>query len=124
MGGLQPHRPARYPNAPGQLTGDQHSVRCFLIPSLSVRASEQAVRSLPRCRAEANSEGSESDWAKTPIGSIAKGAVHDVKDYGIVCDLEANPDVVGLAATHQVSPQSCSRSKGFPTAKFDSTAQG
>lgn len=29
--------------------------------------------------------------------------MHDVKDYGAVCDLEANPDVVGLAATHQVS---------------------
>ena len=54
------------------------------------------------CRAEANAEGAESDWAKTPIGRIAKGAVHDVKDYGVVCDLEANPDVVGLAATHQV----------------------
>ncbi len=57
------------------------------------------------CRAEANAEGTESDWAKTPIGSMAKGAVHDVKDYGIVCDLEVNPDVVGLAATHQVSFQ-------------------
>jgi len=34
---------------------------------------------------------------------MANGAVHDVKDYGIVCDLEANPDVVGLAATHQVN---------------------
>ena len=28
--------------------------------------------------------------------------MHDVKDYGIVCDLAANPDVVGLAAIHQV----------------------
>ena len=28
--------------------------------------------------------------------------MHDVKDYGIVCDLAANPDVVGLVATQQV----------------------
>ena len=62
---------------------------------------------LPSCRAEAGAEGAESDWAKTPIGSIAKGAVHDVKDYGTVCDLEANSDVVGLAATHQVGSQQC-----------------
>lgn len=54
------------------------------------------------CRAEANAEGADSDWSKTPIGAIAKGAVHDVKEYGVVCDLAANPDVVGLAAAHQV----------------------
>ena len=70
------------------------------------------------CRAEANAEGSESDWAKTPIGSIAKGAVHDVKDYGIVCDLEANPDVVGLAATHQVHPQKLLEPGKAPTVKL------
>ena len=57
---------------------------------------------LRSCRAEANAEGADSDWNKTPIGAIAKGAVHDVKEYGVVCDLSANPDVVGLAATHQV----------------------
>ena len=28
--------------------------------------------------------------------------MHDVKDYGIVCDLAANPDVVGLVAPQQV----------------------
>lgn len=52
-------------------------------------------------------EGAESDWAKTPIGSIARGAVHDVKDYGIVCDLAANPDVVGLVAPQQVRRFAC-----------------
>jgi hypothetical protein len=29
--------------------------------------------------------------------------VHDIKDYGILCDLEANPDVVALAAPEQVA---------------------
>lgn len=52
-------------------------------------------------------EDAENDWAKTPIGAITKGAVHDVKDYGVVCDLEANPDVVGLAASHQAWLLSC-----------------
>ena len=37
--------------------------------------------------------------------------MHDVKDYGVVCDLEVNPDVVGLAATHQVNACSHSSSK-------------
>ncbi len=30
--------------------------------------------------------------------------MHDVKEYGVVCDLAANPDVVGLVAAHQVRP--------------------
>lgn len=47
---------------------------------------------------------------------MAKGAVHDVKDYGIVCDLEVNPDVVGLAATHQVGFQDLKAQCAFAAA--------
>ena len=36
------------------------------------------------------------------MGGLAKGSVHDVKAYGTVCDLDANPDVVALATPHQV----------------------
>ena len=47
------------------------------------------------------------DWASLAIGSAATGHVHEVQDYGVVCDLDANPDIVGLISTHQVSACSC-----------------
>ena len=31
-----------------------------------------------------------------------KGSVHERKDYGIICDLEDDPNLVGLVALHQV----------------------
>ena len=42
------------------------------------------------------------NWSKLALGSAAAGSVHDVQDYGIVCDLEAHPDLVGLLSTQQV----------------------
>ena len=36
-----------------------------------------------------------------PIGSLVKGSVADVKPYGLVCDLDPDPDVVGFVAVHQ-----------------------
>ena len=35
---------------------------------------------------------------------MASGSMHDVKAFGAVCDLDANPDVVALATPHQVPP--------------------
>lgn len=43
------------------------------------------------------------DWTELPIGGRAAGSVHDVKDYGVVCDLEAHADVVALATPDQVN---------------------
>lgn len=42
------------------------------------------------------------NWAELAIGGRAAGAVHDVKEYGVVCDLDAHADVVALAAPEQV----------------------
>lgn len=32
-------------------------------------------------------------------GTVVDGAVHEIKDYGLVCDLAAHEDVVGLVTT-------------------------
>jgi hypothetical protein len=37
-----------------------------------------------------------------PLCTAAGGQVHEVKQYGLLCDLAAHADVVGLAAPHQV----------------------
>ena len=42
------------------------------------------------------------DWSRLVPGTAAAGSVHDTQDYGIVCDLEAHPDLVGLLNTQQV----------------------
>ena len=36
-------------------------------------------------------------------GSVIDVTVHEHKDYGIVCDFAAFPDLVGLASPHQAS---------------------
>ena len=41
----------------------------------------------------------EQDFA---IGALAEVSVHEQKDYGLVFDFAAHPDVLGLAAKHQV----------------------
>ncbi|KAK9823324.1 hypothetical protein WJX72_001906 [[Myrmecia] bisecta] len=48
-------------------------------------------------------EGAHSGWALDfPIGGRVSGKVHEVNTYGLVCDLDANPDVLGLIASHQL----------------------
>ncbi|KAL4451480.1 hypothetical protein ABPG75_007142 [Micractinium tetrahymenae] len=42
------------------------------------------------------------DWSPFSIGAIVSGEVHEVQDYGLVCDLEANADVAAFVAPHQV----------------------
>lgn len=37
-----------------------------------------------------------------PFPPSVPGEVHAAKDYGLLCDLAAHEDVVGLAAPHQV----------------------
>lgn len=40
----------------------------------------------------ATTEGQPVDWASDfVVGSVAEGQVHEVKDYGIVCDLDSHP---------------------------------
>ncbi|KAL6772122.1 hypothetical protein ACKKBG_A29005 [Auxenochlorella protothecoides x Auxenochlorella symbiontica] len=39
---------------------------------------------------------------QVPIGGAVQGSVHEVKDYGTLCDLDVHPDIVGVAAPHQV----------------------
>ena len=55
-------------------------------------------------RNAAEDSAGQVDWAELPIGGRAAGSVHDVKDYGVVCDLEAHADVVALATPDQVIP--------------------
>lgn len=43
------------------------------------------------------------EWGELPVGGRAAGSVHDVKDYGVVCDLDAHPDIVALVTPHQVN---------------------
>lgn len=56
------------------------------------------------CRAtnepvESNPVKWEGDFA---VGATADVSVHEKKDYGLVFDFSAHPDVLGLAAKHQV----------------------
>lgn len=46
----------------------------------------------------------EIDWESAfPYGGQANVSVHQLKEYGILCDFEAYPDVVGLLAQDQVA---------------------
>ena len=36
------------------------------------------------------------------VGAVVQGEVHARKQYGVLCDLAAHPDVVGLVAPEQV----------------------
>lgn len=58
------------------------------------------------CRSKIEEESGEplSDWAKLLIGISTKVSVHEHKDYGVICDLEQDPNLVGLAPLHQVCP--------------------
>lgn len=42
------------------------------------------------------------DWDLLPLGGPAKGSVHEIQPYGILYDLDAHPDLVGLITTAQV----------------------
>ena len=53
-------------------------------------------------RLAAEGKSSDVDWERLPVGGLAEGSVHEVKEYGIVCDLEAHPDLVGVATHEQV----------------------
>lgn len=37
------------------------------------------------------------------VGAVVEGQVHARKEYGVLCDLAAHPDVVGLVAPEQVN---------------------
>ena len=46
-------------------------------------------------------------WLPAPLLPAVPGEVHAAKEYGLLCDLEAHADVVGLAALHQVGGLGC-----------------
>ena len=56
------------------------------------------------CRA--TNEPDEADPVKWDddfaVGATVDVSVHEKKDYGLVFDFPAHPDVLGLAAKHQV----------------------
>lgn len=41
------------------------------------------------------------DWTALPMGGLVAGTVHDVRDYGVLCDLEGHPDIVALVSPGQ-----------------------
>lgn len=55
------------------------------------------------CRAarEGADGGSAVDWSELPLGGLVAGAVHDVREYGVLCDLAGHPDVVALVSPGQ-----------------------
>lgn len=57
------------------------------------------------CRASSDPDAADQvDWDKDfVVGSVVDASVHEQKDYGLVFDFAAHADVLGLAATHQVS---------------------
>ncbi len=42
------------------------------------------------------------DWSLFQPGSLVAGSVHDVKEFGLMVDLEDHPDVVGLVTPMQM----------------------
>eukprot|EP00873_Tetraselmis_striata_P024001 jgi/Tetstr1/444265/TSEL_032157.t1 len=51
-------------------------------------------------------EGEPVDWASAfAIGSAVDGQVHELKDYGVVCDLNGHEDLLGLVAHHQAADE-------------------
>ena len=80
--------------------------RAMQLACVPLQAGQPGVpcRRWPRvCRAAQEAEeASAVDWGKLAIGGAATGRVHEVQDYGIVCDLDQHPDIVGLVSTHQV----------------------
>ncbi len=58
--------------------------------------------------------GAPPDWAAAlAVGALALGEVSEERAYGLVCDLAAHPDVVGLAAPHQ-APAAGAPAPGAP----------
>ena len=57
------------------------------------------------CRAAADAEAGESpvEWDSLAIGSLSPMAVSRIEEYGILCDLEADENPIGLVAPHQVN---------------------
>ena len=43
------------------------------------------------------------DWSQLPIGGPALGRVHEIQPYGVLYDLDAHADLVGLITSAQVT---------------------
>ena len=56
-----------------------------------------------RARKEADAAAAELWAAELSVSAVVSGRVHARKDYGVLCDLAAHPDVVGLVTPEQVT---------------------
>ena len=55
------------------------------------------------CRSQREADPTAEVWdTALSIGAIVEGQVHARKEYGVLCDLAAHPDVVGLVMPEQV----------------------
>lgn len=60
------------------------------------------------CRALKEADANAEVWgAALSIGAVVKGHVHARQEYGVLCDLAAHPDVVGLVVPEQVARWLC-----------------
>ena len=53
------------------------------------------------CRLAQEGQSNGAISSVIPVGSLVKGTVSDVKPYGLVCDLDPDPEVVGFVAVSQ-----------------------
>lgn len=49
-----------------------------------------------------SAERTEKAWKELKVGGMASGAISQVKEYGLVCDLDAHEDLLGLVTLVQV----------------------
>ena len=61
----------------------------------SLLEDNEAAYALKERHEEDKSE-EEIDWSVFAPGRVVTGRIHAVKDYGVVCDLDGHPDVIGL----------------------------
>ncbi|KAG2498018.1 hypothetical protein HYH03_004276 [Edaphochlamys debaryana] len=66
-----------------------------------------------RAEAEGAAGAAAEDPAKLfPLGSLAGAKVHEVKEYGIVVDMDNHPDVVGLVPSSHTGPAGAAPAPG------------
>lgn len=48
------------------------------------------------------SDGADLDWGESMgVGKVIKGEIQDIKEYGVIVNLENHKDVVGFVTHHQ-----------------------
>ena len=71
-----------------------------LLPDQNQPATRSCIMSR---RAQKEADPTAQVWdTELSIGATVEGQVHARKEYGVLCDLAAHPDVVGLVMPEQV----------------------